>query len=612
MDNFVFAHELELSILEHRTELLLKMLDEVGVNRFFPAIIYNESFWKLGREKKLSILIDKQSSYLGDNPINKSVFYCDSFYLDIIKSVKITYFNYTKLSLETFIQILQTKNKYSITDFDSFGSEKSKTLSLVNEIILLKDNIQKISNEKNLLGKIECLKFFSKFNKYKNINSLIIIYRFEFEFWKIFFESLKKLDESQNTNLDKNSSFTFIFLNKSRFAKDIQLFDKLKESTNYSIEAENIDISELTFRDKYDFIFLDSVFSTLPTDIITKYGHNYYNAFGRLVYVDRTNPKKALEDIALLESPLKQLDQMDQSTLDNIDFELTWKLFDNKETINILETAEVIHERSLLRFSIISLKLLINLIKASKPGSLIHIWDYSENAFTKYQLGIFKDENNLSRFLFDFELNQKILSLFEDIQVQTKIYSSSEILSTEILEDQEGFVRLEEVMDFVNFDKSTLQDFFDVKNYSFYSDLKSMTRGLNFFKNLREKNIMLFGLSSLLYDTGFKSFKKKVKSSDKLSSLLESDKEFENYHLGSYEKEYYRNILPKISDRLDENKGILITKDRSNKNNKELLNLLDELFIDPDFFFDFINKNWEEISNLSKHKTSYKLLEINI
>lgn len=612
MDNFVFADELELSILEHRTELLLKMLDEVNVEAFYPAIIYNESFWKLGREKKLSILVDRQVSYIGDNPVNKCVFYKDYFYLDIIKSVKVTFFNYTKLSLENFIQILQAKNKFSITDFESFGSKKGKTLSFVNEIILLQKDQKKINNEKILLSKVESLKFFTKFRSHKEINALILIYQFDSIFWSTFFESLEKLNQSQKTDLNKKSKFMFLFTEKPTYEKDLEKLLEIKRSTNYSIEAENINIFDLELRDKYDFIYLDALISTLPTDIVTKYGKNYYNAHGRLTYTDRSDPKKALEDIAILESPIKQLDKIDLGILENIDFELTWRLFNRKESINILETAQVIHERSVFRFSIESLKLILNLIKASKKGSLIHIWDYSENYFTKYQLGIFKDENRISRFLFDFELNQKILALFEDIQVETKIYSASEILSTEILEDKDNFVRLEEVMDFVNFDKTTLQDFFDVKNYSFYSDLKSMTRGLNFFKNLREKNVMLFGLSSLLYDTGFKSFKKKVKSSDKLSSLLESDKEFENYHLGSYEKEYYRNILPRISEKIDENKGILITKDRNNKNNKELLNLLDELSINPDFFFDFINKNWEEISNLSKYKASYKLLEINI
>ena len=609
MDNFVFSPELELSILEHRVELLLKMLAEIEVDAFFPAIIYNESFWKLGYEKKLSILRDKQSIWVGENPINRTILYKDQFLQDIVKSVKITYFNYTKIDLENFIKILTTKSKFSVTDFESFGDTNSQTLSLVNDLILKQDNLEKIPNDKILLSKIEAIKFYSHFPAKNKLNCLIIIYNFDFDYWKNFFESLRKLDEAGEKKLFESSKFTFLFINqivKDNFEKKYR-DNNLFQSENF--EFEYAEINSIEFKQKYDYIFLDSVLSSLPTNILIKYGSEFFHAFGRLAYLDRSDPKKALEDIALLTSPIKQLD-ISEEILNNLDYEMTWRKFDSDEEISILENAKVIHERAILRFSIISLKLIIKLIKASNKNALIHIWDFSENSFSKYLFGIFQDENHISRSLVDFNLSKSILELFEDINVKSNIYSSSEILATEILQDKDGFVRLEEVMDFVNMEKEYLQQFFDVKNYTFYEDLKRVSRGLNFFSNLKEKNVVLFGLPTLLYNAGFNIFSKNILKNPKLKEKLHNQKGLDNFNLKSYEKEFYRNILPIISEKLNENKGILITKDKENKNNKELRKLLGELSINEDYFFEFINKYWDEISDLSKHKASYKLMEV--
>ncbi len=613
MDNFIFAEELELSIIEHRLKNLFRMLDELGEDIFYPAIIFNETFWQLNFKKRLSVLTEKQRDWAGIEPIKQTILYKDNFFIDLIKSIKITYFNYTKLTLETFIDIFKTKNKFTISDFIPFSEPNNSGLSLLNDILIEKNEKLPASQEKSLLNRINALKYYSASTDKTQIDTLIIAYEFNPQNISNFINSIIKIDKAQKTKIYKNSRFTIIFINKyskqlfDKYIEENDIFKEIFESNNF--EYDYIDADSLEIKDKYDFILLDNVLSSFPVEILTKFDGLFFNALYRLTYIDRYNPKKTLENISLITAPIRQLDKINDEIFDNIDFELTWKRFENTEIINLLEQACVISERINIRFSISILKLLVKLIKSLKQNGQIYIWDYCDNDFSKYGFGIFNDKRGLNKYLVDYKLYFQIMDLFEDISIETSITSSLELISSELHNNNYSYIKLKDIIRFVNDDKQNLQEFFDINNFDFLEDVKKITNKYKIFSKLKEQKIILFGLPTFLYNLGFGYFNKSVLKEKKLVKLLQKSY-LKKYDVNSYEKEFFRNLLPMIVDKMTESDEVLVCKEIDDSKNADIKKVIEAVNMNLESFFQFVINNWDKIEKQSRNTDNYSLMNI--
>lgn len=612
MDNFIFSEELELSVIEHRLANLLDQLTNLDQDIFYPAIIYNESFWRLPLQKRLVVLQNNQIEWVGDKPINFSFFYVDEFYVDLVKSVKISSFSYSKISLENLISIFKTKNKFSISEYQSFGEVNNNNILFLNDLFLPLST-KKEDYQKEILGKLLAVKFFSRFFKKTSLRCLSLIYKFDPILWINFLNSLKKITSKQNSQLLSNTTFFLGFLSET----------SLKTFEDYLINNPNFrkDIGEINFtydvinffdlklKKNFDFILLDEVLSIIPTDIITQYGNDFYIAFNRLTYAKRNDQKYAIERIAELTSPSKDKN-IQTDDLQNISLEITWEKFENPQLIDLVKKNKNIVEREIFRFSVSLLKLLVDTIKSLNTGGFIQIFDHIDNGESKYSYGFFVDREKLNRMPFDQELYLKILNSFSDISFEYGLKTVNEIISEEIYEGESKILKLGDLLNFMfqNIEKG--KELLNIENFSFRDELKKLSSKYSFYQFLAKKNIFTFGLTSLIYNVGLGKFSNELKLHPTFSKILNNAR-ITKKNGESYEKEFMANYLEKVMVTLTDNANLLFTIDKKHKLNKEIISLIESLNIDVDKFYNYIEKYWNEISEISdKLPKNFQSLEI--
>lgn len=610
MDNFVFANELELSIIEHRLTNLFELMDKLEVYNFYPAIIFNESFWQLPVQKRSAIISTSQAEWCGDNPINKSIFIYDPFFIDLIKSVKVTYFNYTKINLKSFLDILKIKNKFTVSEFTSFGSQNHNPLYFLNEIRLRTENYQnKESFSKKIFGKVSAINFYTNFAKKEKVDVLIATYSFSYELWESFFDSLQKIADSKKETFLKNINFTLIFISKSSlefFEENINKYPSIYEFIKDKIlNYEYIDINEFAPKRKYDYIFLDELISSLPTEILLKYGRDYYHQLVRITYVNRDDEKKALENMGQINSPVKI--KIPEDLLNELGYEVTWDKYENQKLFELIEANQKILERQLIIFSITALKLIVNLIKNLEKNGKLEIIDYNANISKDL---IFQDKSQLHRIPIFQDLYIKIIKSFEDLSIKISADSIDSIISAEIFDKEDEIITLEDIYNILGQNTQANKDFFDMENYTFMDKLKKISKKFTKYKIIKEKNFFFFGVGTLIYNNGLKKFYENVKKDIPTIKLPEN---LINKNLNSYEKEIIIEVIPEIIQKLSENRDVIISFNKDSKINEEIKRILKEANLKEKNFFDFINKYRDELSKDKAAKISnYTLITIEV
>lgn len=612
MDNFVFSDELELSIIEHRLINLLEQLINIGQDIFFPAIIYNETFWRLPLQKRLAILQNNQIDWVGDRPINTSFFYVDEFYIDLIKSVKITSFSYTRVGIEILIDTFKTKNKFAITDYQSFGEINNNNILFFNDL-LLSLSTKKDDSQKALLGKILAIKFYSKFYNKPSLKCLSLIYNFDQILWINFLSSLKKILKKQNSQLLYKTTFSFGFLSETA----LKTFEsKLLANTSLQKDLEEIDFTydivnfdDLKFKQSFDFILLDEIFSIIPTDIITQYGHDFYKAFNRLTFRQRLDEKYAIEKIAELNSPSKEKN-VNPDDLANISIEITWEKFQNQQLIDLVMSNKQVLEREFFRVSVSLLKLLVTLVKSLNTGGLIQAFDYIDNGESKYSYGFFTDNDELTRMPFDRELYLKILGSFNDLSFEYDFKTVNELVSKEIYDGKNKIVKVTDLMNFMIQNVEKGRELLDLENFTFRDELRKLTSKFSIYQFLAKKNIMTFGLTSLLYNAGLTKFSNILKTHPMFSQILKNTR-ITKKNGESYEKDFMANYLQHVIMILSKNGNLFFTIDKNQKQNEEFIKLIESLNFDKDKLYMYLEKYWTEILEISeKLPSNFQSLEI--
>ncbi len=611
MENFVFAEELELSVVEHRLITLFELMEKHGVKVFYPALIFNETFWLLPIEKRISIIEHSQKDWLDDHPIHDAVFYIDPFYIDLIKSIRLTYFSYTRIKFEQLLEIFKIKNKYSINPFVSF-SDYNNVQHILNELILRSEYFKYLpSQSKILLGKIFAIDFYTHYNNKKNYKYLILTYNFSFDIWENFFESIDKIASSKNEDLTKNVEFLIIFLSKfgyQQFHKNLENYKALSRAIEAGIITHDyISIEDISPTKKYDYIIFDEILSLTPTEILIKYEREYYHRFGRLVYTDRHDEKTALDKITIIQSHITS--EIETQLIDNLYYELIWQNYRNPQLIDFIEKCVTIFEREMFTLSIIGLHLTTVMIKHLKHGGKLQVLDY----YNERPLHLlYNDKYGLLRFILNSNQYISILSSFSDIQVNLQLKPIDHLLKEEILENKEEVFYLGDLLHFLVEDPKLFREFFDEKNFTFYDTLKNLLKKYKFYYFLRSKKIFTFGLGTLLYIVGYNRFYKTFKQITKIELLPEVSK-VQIYE--SYTREVLVSMAPILVEKFKDNQDIIISFNPNSKVNEQINKILQESYIKIDEFFNFINKYQDKIvetakENKSKPYRNYQILTI--
>ncbi len=611
MQNFVFSENLEISIIEHRLITLFEILEKIKVSYFAPAILFNESFWQTPKEKKYAILASTHLEWLGKNPMQKAFLYLDPMYLDLIKSVKLAYFSYSKLDMKSLIDMLKVNSDFAINSFSSLGDPASSSISLLNSLstLLFKDEeIETMHKEFGNVPKFTALQFFHRFSSKKTCRCLFVVQHANITFLETFLDSINKLDHLENTQVYQGISITLscsdaIIVDKiTNQIKNYTHLKHLHENSRLSIQI-NVQQEE---KNKYCYVFLGLHISRLPAEVIYNYDGEMYNFSGRLVYADRSNLEEAREKVKELkhaDGSFKKFQKKDIHMLDN---ELIFERYGNTEVKNLLMEVCELKERWYMRFSIPALQSITNCITSLEPKGYLEIFDYGETDSSYSSPGLFRDPRGGMYTLVNFDLYQKVIGSFQDIDVESKILSMHEYLAYN--HGGEELVVIDSLNNFLLKHRNIWQSFFTLDNFTFALAVKKAARPYRIFSFLKRKKIILFGLSTLLYRTGFEKFKKKIKQQRTLLHYYSSEN-FTCSNLGSYENEFLAAFATRYLQ-VTSKETYFIAKPADDKNDSSFYELCNSLGFDTLKLNQFLTANWEKIIEFAQSQYELHYMEI--
>lgn len=591
------------------------MLEKVGTLYFFPAILFNETFWQLEHEKRLAILNTNQVGWVGDHPSNRAYLFKDPNFLNVLKSIKLTYFSYSKIDLPALIDILTVKNSYAITDFKPFGDPQESPLIALNKIVKKyssKNEPEEQPHASPTLAKITAAKYYSRFNKLKQVESLIVSPLSILDFWENFFKSLDLIDKNQNTKLLVSGIFYFAEQNESSkeiLLQELEKYHFLKTLfQNKQLIIQTLILSELTVERKYDYIFINKALNTVPADILLKYSNTVFNVLGRVVYTQREDEIKAAEKTAKLAS-LETDTTITDEDIQSIDYEILFREYQNIKAINLLETNFNFRERLMLRFSVPLLSIFVKLVKSLKTNGILEVWDYTETRLSKNTLALMRKDNGEVYTLIDFDMYMSILRSFDDISIDYKTKTLFEVIAEEIPDTKHVFLSLEKIVSYMEVDHEFTRKFFDINNFTYKDEVGKLQNNLKAFEFLKKKKIYLLGIPTLLYKTGFKKFKNNVLKHSKLKDFVEKEN-FSNRNLKSYEHELVAALIPFTLNKAEKNKTISITRELSAPENAEFYKFLEEAGFDKERIMHVIQERWEELVQFSYFASNIMMLEV--
>ncbi|MFQ3676281.1 MAG: hypothetical protein SNJ64_07060, partial [Endomicrobiia bacterium] len=513
----------------------------------------------------------------------------------------------SKINLEGLLGILKVKNKFEITEFASFGDIKSAH-NIINQINFRRENYEYNKRfSKSILGKVLAINFYTDFQGKSKYEYLIITYNCSFDIWENFFQSLEKIAATKGKNYLKHAKFTVIFISKygyEYFLQEVKKYSALNAATNNGLLVhEYFEIIEINPKQKFDSIFLDEIISTLPTEILIKYGQDFFHQTARIIYYYRENDKEALENVGLINSPLTS--KISPDLINKFAYEISWEKYDNPKLFELLENIEPIPERKIITISIIALKFIVLMIQSLKSSGKLHILDYCEqNSIDIF----FEDNNRFQRIFLNEYYYQRILESFEDLKIEFDSKSIDTIISEEIFDNKEETFVLGDLVSFLVENKEASKEFFAEKNFNFYEKLKNITDKYNLYSFIISKGVFTFGIGTLLYNFGFNKlynhFKKEVKL-ELLPDLVRPK------NLDSYTKEIVVEMIPIIINKLSTNSDLIVSFVSESKINEEIKRILEEVYFNPSNFFEYINKFKENILQKKiSSDSNYKLITI--
>lgn len=596
-------------------EILLGILEKTEVNFFYPYLLFNETFWLQGYQKRVAIIAGDQPEWVGDDPAGFTKFYGDPFFLELLKSVKLTYFTYTKITFDELIKIFQSKNKFAVTDFYRFGDETNSPIAFANAITTqyaLENNNRVRIPELNSLSKILAVKIYSSFESKEKINILSFFAKPNISFWENFLDSILTLDEAKNTQTASKINLTLLthsVVSKNALQHELEISD-IPDELKENIILEKVDLEDLNLRENYDYILFENFFSTTPTDIIYKYGTKFYEAIGRITVVDRTDPKEAVELVADLTSPVKDFTKLHLEDILKLDFEIIWKELNNEIIQEFLQEDSLIVERNFIRFSLLNLKVLVNAFKQLNEKGFLHIIDFCETPLSQYGYGIFIEQDGTIRTEFPEELYKTILNSFDDISLNYSSELVNKILASEILKNEGDFIKVSDITSYIGNNIDFGRKFFDLENFEYKNELKKHIIGLKSNFSMKKRNIMLLGIPTYLYNSGLAKLTSFLRKDPVFAKYFEGNEFIKSNNLNSYDKEFIVFMIPKIMKDLEKIDNSLFTNKTETSQNDNFIKILQYYGLNPANCIKLIVENWEEIKQESLNSRQYKLIEV--
>jgi hypothetical protein len=621
VSNFTFSENLEISVLEHRLKQLFEILEKINTKYFYPSLLFNESFWQAPLDKRISILAHAQYEWLGEKPLQKSSFYKDEIFLELLNSLKVTNFSYSKITLENLIDLLKTKTKFSITQFAPFSDKKEGAVRFLNNIFFGRgfsfDEFYEDFNEINEFdtpAKIAAVKFYAKFTKHTKINALFISIHNNANYIETFLKSLSLIDQKKGTDLLSKSKFFLTDeyqISLDNISENLDNYPTLKKLyDSEQIVLDRIDLNDLDFKEKFDYIFICYGLSIQPTEILINHSNIIYRAVSRLTYINRENPEDAVKKVAEFESPMQDYSNIEADDLIDVDFEVIFDEYKNQRIVDLVDKNYGFPEGKYLKFSENTLSFLVKSIKSLHKDGYIEVWDLNEPIQDLFSIGISRLKKYGGVLIpINFGLYTKILESLSDVKCDFSIQSVNEVISREILADREVFVPLYIYIKFLLGEPEKWKATFNIDNFLLKKELLKQARFLRFFETLKRKRIFFFGLPQFLYNIGFEKFKKKILNHPELSKFINKDN-FLNNRIGRYVNEYFVSLTTGVLSGVHERGFTVITNDMNSPHNKNFFEYLEVIGFEKEGIMKVINESWAELGEFSQQNTRLSLFEI--
>ncbi|MCX8034995.1 MAG: hypothetical protein N3A71_01765 [Candidatus Dojkabacteria bacterium] len=600
MNNFTFSRELELSVVIHRFKKLLKIYEEISedisTTRFYPAIIYNEDFWRSPFEKQKVILIQNMNNWLGTDPSRFSNFYIDDMYIDVLYSLKLSMFSYSKISFDALLNVLTIKTKFSITEFTDL-SEPDNAKTFINNLI---SRVQKKDEDTNyhsdIFYKILSEKIYN-INK-SNINILLV-----FKAWNTtgLFKILENI-KNISTEIGSKTLQIDIVLFKFKFystKKEVISNIKSYESNNVKINLETVyilDYSVNTTR-RYDLIYYEYLFGFLPSDVVLKYSNIYYSKKTRLSYLKKTPLSESLKEIAKIQNPLNP--KVEKDKFKYIAKESIWTPYQNKIISELIDTLTPV-EGDIYQVSTTLLAIFIKTIECLEKNGIFIISDYIgiPNSYID-NLNIV-DDVGYQVSVVDIQAINEIVkkndeyTKYESLELTEQKFISYHIFSGN---KKNNVIIFGDLYQYISNDILFSKHFFNIKNFQFYDELK---KELSKIKNMQK--IALKGwpiISKFIYESIL--IKKYREILEKLSKKYHifKDVKVDIDRISRLKDIISFNLYTKFKETLKDKKNQVITMPSNENISKEWDNLLKEYYFNPDKIYKLLKKHAKIINTYS-------------
>lgn len=606
MKNFIYSDLLELSIIEYRLNTIFNILEKNNLLIYSPSLIFNETFWRLPFHERENLLIDLKIEWVGLNPNLSNIFSLNYEDIEIIRALKNTYFNYTKIAHNDLVNLLTSDKKNQVTTFKSFGEDENIS-NLMNELKIRDKKFDYVNTNTNIfLG--ENLFYNLPITQGKKVKILTISYLPSLDLWNKFIrECFKKSDFNLELLIVSKYSYNYV-------KKNIHNYKFLKKATKldkFKIKFLNIKNLSTYYQDSrtYDFVFLDNLLSLLPSEIIQKYQNEYYVRQMRML----CNPKLSTEEV----EKFKNIINSDQEIyldnfLDNFVYDFIWSKYNNNEITQILTSKNLTNEYITTTLPLKSIELTRNIIKKVGNTGLIYIIDYIDKLGINFLTKL--DANNLERLPVNFKIYQRILEDISDIKLET-IEICNFVFDTKNRE-QEGnnlinCLNLEILLQIIIDNKEIAKKFFEYDLFEFNEKLEEIEKKYKYFTIFRKKKIFLFGLGSLLYILGFRKYILEVENILKYYEPKVNIKKIKIKWFDSYKRELLFEIFPSVINYMKKESQMPIIINDQEKKQKYLKKILKKLKIDYKKFIRFLNENKEIINELKKNQLiEYKIITL--
>lgn len=601
MNKYILSDELEISVIEHRLLQIYFICEKSAVEFFYPGIIFNESFWRLERQKRYAILTtDALFGWLDTEGTHLTKLYLDGEYLEIIKTLKLIYQPNTKVSLVEFVELL-TKEGKKQKKFYSFGDINNSPLIFINKLVasLTKnnrslENTTQVAPEKQntkvlfyrnnvyseLIGKSFALDIYAKYEQTELVQDVLFFLNHDSsEIFLDILRAFKKIFTDNPKQLENVCKFYIVHekhFNISNYEEKINNVFPKGENELWTF-AEVEDFIDLKPTIDLDYILCIDVLSNLPSEIIYKSTTDYYLLKGRVVV--KTNPDVNKEQLLeKLSSPNKFSQTYTKEELDMLDLEVVY-VQNSQKILSVMPAQELPYkdDNSYARFSPGKLAFLIKLLKALKPNGTFHLIDLEENIFNSKKLEFPKNSLGFYENFINFEYYIHNLNVFSDLNFNYFYKGLNESLST-ILYEKENYLYSNKALKFaIEENKKFFGDLFAIKNLEKNVELTKILKKLRKYSFLKNQKIPFLGLGSLIYKYGFGRLKKK------LANVYPENKVFVDMRFmnsKSYNKEILLNIINYFYDNAIEDKSYFAV-DLNPKLSKRVVTTCNNTSINP-------------------------------